>query len=797
VFVISEECRVGVHDQARPPLPDAIPAAERDFYLELRRLIDIGGLSVRGLQEATFSAKSSSSESSFYSKSQWSRWINGQSRPPRKAIARLATKLAEDGIDAEHLVDLWDKGFVPESQDRPEQGWLESPRQLPAGVGYFTGRTAELDALTSLADDAASIPDAVIIAAISGTAGVGKTTLAVHWARTAAHRFPDGQIYVNLRGYDLSGSPVAPAEAISDILGTLALPAGRLLAGVDAQSALYRSLLADRRILLILDNARDPDQVRPLLPGTGGSMVIVTSRNSLTSLVAAEGALPLTLDLLSERDAQELLACRIGAQRVAAEPAAAAELLTLCARLPLALCIVTARAATNPGFPLSALTSGLRHAEDRLDALDAGDGTGSVRAAISCSYAELHPAAARMFRLLGLHPGPDVTAAACASLAGVQLPEARRVVAELAGAHLLAEHAPGRFGCHDLIRAYAREQAAASESQDDRQEAVHRLLDHYLHTADTAASLIDPTRDLLALPAPAPGVVPEHLAAQQQAAAWLEAEHKVLVATVTLADGSGFDRHAWQIPWGLADFLDRRGLWHEGVALHHIAVAAAAREGDTAGQIMTLRTLAYSSASLGDYDEASTHCAASLSLCQQSSDRVGEARARRCLAFIADRQGHMADSLSHHEQALRLYQAVGHRSEEARMLNNVGWSHAMLGDYEQARVFCRQAIAVYAELGQRDAASDAWDTLGYAEHHLGNFAEAVACYQRALSMSRDIGSRYYEGMILSHLGDTHHAAGDLEAADRAWREALDILDELHHPDAADLRAKLAGQSSPR
>ena len=389
----------------RSPLPAGMPLAERDFYLELRRLIDISGLTVRALEEMTSSAGPPSGESCFHSKSQWARWLNGKSRPPQKAVAKLAAKLSADDIDAGRLVALWDRAFAPAQDEGLTGSALIPPRQLPTGTADFSGRAAELDVLTGLADEAAGGSGTVVISVISGTAGVGKTALAVHWARQVADRFPDGQLFVSLRGYDPSGIPVTPAEAILDILGALAVPVERMPAGLDARAALYRSVFAGRRMLIILDNARDANQVRPLLPGSPGCMVIVSSRNQLTSLIAAEGARPLDLDLLSEADARELMARRIGAQRLTAEPAAAAELLALCARLPLALCIMGARAAARPDFPLATLTCGLRDARDRLDALDAGDGPGSVRAVISCSYVGLCAPSARMFRLVGVHPG--------------------------------------------------------------------------------------------------------------------------------------------------------------------------------------------------------------------------------------------------------------------------------------------------------------------------------------------------------------------------------------------------------
>ena len=780
-------------DQMRRPLPTGMPIAERDFYLELRRLIDIGGLSVRALQEVTSSVKSPSARACFYSKSQWARWINGLSRPPRKAVSRLAARLTEDGIDAGHLADLWDKAFATALDVRPAgrvPGALPTPHQLPVGTAHFTGRAGEMDALTSMADDAARAGGTVVISAISGTAGVGKTALAVYWARRAGHLFPDGQLYVNLRGYDPSGTPVAPAQAIRDILAALTRLAERMPVDLDAQAALYRSVLAGRRILVILDNARDADQVRPLLPGSPGCMVIVTSRNQLTSLIAAEGARPLTLDLLSEAEARELMARRLGAQRMAAEPAAVTELMALCAGLPLALCIVTARAAARPGFPLTALTCRLRDARDRLDALDAGDGVGSVRAVISCSYASLPVPAARMFRLFGLHPGPDITASAAASLAGVAVVQARRSLDELSAAHLLAEHGPGRFGCHDLLRAFAEEQAVTSESHAARHDAIHRVLEHYLLTAHAAALLLSPGRDPLPLPSAEAGATPEHLADGDAALTWFEAERKVLLRAITQACDGGFGIHGWQLTWAVGRFLDRRGYWREWYAALSAALSAAERLGDQAAQAQLHDHLGIAATRLGRYRDAHASLRRALGIYRECGDRKGEARTHQYAGMVFEWQCSYGKALGHARQALDLYRATGQRAGEADALNAVGWFHAHLRDYNQATTYCQQALDLYRDLGDRHGEAAAWDSIGYARHHLGRHAEAAVAYRHALNRYRELGNRYYQADTLSHLGDTYHAASDLAAADRAWKQALGILEDLHFPDTDELRAKL-------
>jgi tetratricopeptide (TPR) repeat protein/transcriptional regulator with XRE-family HTH domain len=667
------------------------------------------------------------------------------------------------------------------------------PRQLPAAVACFTGRAAELAALTGMLGQAGpgGGPGTVVISAIGGTAGVGKTALALHFAHQVAGRFPGGQLHVNLRGYDPGGTPVAPEAAIRGFLDALGVPPERIPPGPEAQAGLYRSLLADKRMLIVADNARDEQQVRPLLPAGPGSLVLVTSRSQLSGLAAADGARLISLDVLSHAEAVQLLTVRLGGDRAAAEPAAVDRIASLCACLPLALAVAVARAAARPGFGLAALAAELTDAAGRLDALDAGDPGSSVRAVFSWSYRQLNGEAARMFRLLGIHPGPDISVAAAASLAGRAQPQARARLDELARAHLFAEHLPGRYAFHDLLRAYAAEQAQQTGSHARRYAATGRVLDHYLHTAAHAARLLHPALEPIALAPPRPGAVPGRLADQQQATAWFEAEHQVLLAAVTLAAGSGFDSHAWQLPWALTPFLRARGHWQENFAIQRTALDAATRTGDTAALALSGRFLAGACTDLGDHDQARDHFASSLTLYQRLGNRLGEGRTRQNLSVLANLQGHYTESLDHASQALLLYQAMGDQASQAVVLNDVGWCHALLGDYQQARAFCRQARTLSTEIGDRRTEGHAWDSLGYAEYHLGNLTEAAACYQRALGIFTESGERFYEADTLTRLGDARRAAGELVRAREAWQQALAILEDIQHPDAGQVRAKLA------
>jgi tetratricopeptide (TPR) repeat protein len=357
---------------------------------------------------------------------------------------------------------------------------------------------------------------------------------------------------------------------------------------------------------------------------------------------------------------------------------------------------------------------------------------------------------------------------------------------------LITEHVPGRYAFHDLLRAYAAAQARDRDSGPERDAATGRLLDHYLHTAHAAAPLLDPSHEPISLAPPARGAAPEQVAGRQHALAWFEAEHQVLLAAITLADSSGHDAHAWQIPWAMAVFLDWRGHWHEWAAVQDTALAAATRLRDTAGQAVSRRLLGNACGSVGHYGQARAHFEHCLELYRQLGDRLGEAKVHQNLGWLGEKQGRYADALGHDEQALCLFQAIGHKSGEASAANDVGWFNAILGDYEQARALCQRSLALAAELGS-DLGMEAcaWDSLGYVEHHQGNLAEAVARYQRALSIFREFGGRYNQAATLTHLGDALHAAGNLSQAREAWQQALSIFDELGHLSADEIRVKLA------
>src|SRR5262249_36267917 len=519
------------------------------------------------------------------------------------------------------------------------------PRQLPAAVAHFAGRVGELAMLTGLLRGRADTGGTVVISAIGGTAGGGKTALAVYGAHRGAGRVPDGQLYGNLRGFDPSGQVMAPAEAVRRFLDALQVPPERIPVDLDAQAALYRSQLAGKRMLVVLDNARDTAQVRPLLPGAPTCLVVVTSRNQLTGLVANDGARPVTLDLLTDEEARQLLAQRLGADRVAAESAAVEQIITRCAHLPLALALVAARAAIRPHAGLRVLAEELRDTGHRWQALTGDDPASDVQAVLPRSYQPPTPPPAPLFRPLGLHPARDISAPAAASLAGLPPSAVRPVLAELTGASLLVEHTTGRYTFHDLLRAYATDLAHRTDTDQQRHTATARILDHYLHTAYTAERLLNPARDPITLTPHAPDVTPQHPADYQQALDWCTVEYPGLLAAVDQAAATGFDTHTWQLAWTLAPFLNRRGHWHDWAAAGRAAVAAAQRLADPTTQTHAHRNLASAYTRLGRFDDAHTQLSHALDLYRQVGDQVGQARTHHNLSHLWERQGHPAQAL--------------------------------------------------------------------------------------------------------------------------------------------------------
>jgi len=734
------------------------------------------------------------------------RYRAGNSAARGDAAAHDSAEGATDEAPGEEAAADGGPGGADDGTDGPRSAAVTVPRQLPTRVPHFAGRAgelAELDGVLDQADsDRAVGATGVVISAIGGTAGVGKTALALHWAHQVAHRYPDGQLYANLRGFDAgNGRPADPADVLRGFLDALGVHPERLPADLDKLAALYRSVLAGQKILVLLDNAADVAQVRPLLPASPECLVIVTSRRELIALAAHEGARLVQLDVLSEQEANELLVNRLGKDRAAAEPWAVTELATLCARLPLALSVVVARAAAAPKMPLSSLAAELTQLGGRLDALDVGDPAANVRTVLSLSYRHLPESAAQMFRLLGLHPGPDISAAAAASLAGVPVARARVALRDLVRASLLMEVAPGRFAFHDLLRAYAAEQAEQETSPADVTRTTRRMLDHYLHTAHHAHRTLYPGRELIDLEAGADGVTPETFGGKASALSWLECESQVLLKVTDVAAQHGLDAHAWRLPVVLWTFHNVCGHWHDGARLQRLALAAARRRGDLSGEANALRGLGAFSMALGGFDEAQECLAAAQLAFKELGDDLGLARTDVIFSQTFEFQGRFAEALAVMGDALRLSESAPADRHmmlvRASALNGSAWNSVQLGDLSEARAFCVKAIELCQAIGYSPGEAGTWDTLGVVLQRLESHAEAVPCFLNAVSLDREMGNRYDLAMALAHLGETYVSIGDLRGAREAWDESLGILRALHHPAATMVRGHLVALAAGR
>jgi len=716
---------------------------------------------------------------------------------PRPTTVRLlADAFRLSGAERDRFVESAAADGDPTPVDG--SGRRPVPAQLPLDVRGFSGRSDELKRLDHvLATTAGEQPTAVVISAVWGTAGVGKTALAVHWAHRVADRFPDGQLYVNLRGFD-PGASVEPAEAMRGFLEALGVAPQAIPAELAGQAAMYRSTLAGRRMLVVLDNARDADQVRPLLPGAPGCLVLVTSRNRLSGLVASEGAYPIDLDLLSTDEAREFLARRIGPDRTAAEAAAVDDIASCCARLPLALAIVAARAVSHPNFPLATVAADLRASRGGLDAFAGSDAAIDARAVFSWSYRTLNPEAARLFRLLGLFPGPDIGIRTAASLAGVPRGAVRPLLSELTRAHLLIEHSPGRYTFHDLLRAYAAELVRTVDDADERHHATTRMLDHYLHTAVAAATLMRPSRDPVPTTVLSPGVYPEELIDANHALSWFATERVGLVAAIRKAADAGYLHHTLWLARSVEDLLDRHGYWQELLTTQRTALDAAERNADRAGQGDVHRGLARADFRSGRYDDAQAHLERALASYREVGDTAGLAYVHLNMGSLAEAQpGREPAALRCTERALELFLSIDHEFGQSAALGHLAWQHALSGQHEEAIRYGREALELHRRIDDWPQEAHTWDTIGYAYHHLRGYRQAVDCFEQALTVHERTGDLFSRATVLTHLGDTHHAAGGNNAARVAWQQALALFERLRHPNAEKVRAKLEGDDRVR
>lgn len=694
-----------------------------------------------------------------------------------------------------------------------------TPRQLPNDIAGFTGRAEALAQLDKLASTERGSTSAAVISAVTGTAGVGKTALAIRWAHRSADRFPDGQLYVNLRGFD-STEPVRAGQALNGLLRSLGVPGQAIPTDSEGRALLYRSLLASRRMLILLDNANSADQVRPLLPGTPGCLVLVTSRNDLAGLIARDGARRVSLDRLPMGEALDLLRRLLGADRVEAELEAAVRLVKLCASLPLALRVMAERAVRR-STPLDRLADELEAA--RLDVLHAGgDPCATVRAVFSWSYRALDDELARLFRLLSLHPGLSFTAETAAALGDLPDRRAALLLEALASAHLLEESEPGRYRMHDLLREYAGELVVAHESEPDRRATVGRLLDFYLAAATTAG-------DRLEWRPGHPGSNEHGLTSFDSALAWLDDEYPNLMAAIEFAAEHGWAEPAWRLPKALWPYFYKGDHLDDWLATHQRALTFCRELGDRTDEAEILHSLGTAHGVAGRFADALPYYQRALALRRETGDRLGEARTLNNLALIHHHNGRYEHAVACFEHAMTAYRNLGDASRETSCMTNLADTLIRVGRCDEAVRLAHVALdfglrhgnteriiearnilgLAYAQTGRpREAIEEveqglaavtgaarlrrqeafARTVLGRAYFSTGRNAEALDQYRQAMAVARRAGHRWMTGVAGHGLARVLFATGELDAAVTHARQALSVFTELGVPEAAEVRA---------
>ncbi|SES19107.1 ATP-binding protein [Actinokineospora terrae] len=645
------------------------------------------------------------------------------------------------------------------------------PRQLPARPSGFVGRDRHLAELDAVLDGAAGA--AMVVSTLGGTGGIGKTWLALAWAHRHLDRFPDGQLFTDLHGFSPEGRPKTPETAVRGFLDALGVDPGRVPPDPDSQAALYRSLVAGKRMLVLLDNAATADQVVALLPGSPTCTVLITGRRVLTSLIDRHGARHLAVGTLARAEARALLGARFGADRLDSESAAVDELIDLCAGFPLALSIIARTVTSRGGIPAAVVAAELR--ESGLDVLDNDtDPASSLPAVLSWSLRYLSAEQRTVFALVGIAPGTDTTPHAVASLARLSPAHARKALSALEEASLVDRQANGRYGMHDLVRHFAVATADTDLPDQVREAALARVLDFHLHTAYAADDLLDAHGNPLRPGPPAPGVHPIPLRDADSGMAWLAAEHATLLASARTAAALGRHLVVWHLAWVLETFNVRRGHSRDALALWLAALDAAENLADPALLLRAHRLLGRCYSRLGRHAEAIEHLDVALDLATRHGDLAEQAHTHETAALARGRLGDDGQALDHARQALALCRALGRSEWEADALNTAGWYAACLGDFDSARDQCAAALDRYRHHQDTAGEAAALDSLGFIAHRTGDHRGAVEHYDRALVLLRDIGHTYEVADALVSVGEAHLALGQTEQTRTAWDEAFDL-----------------------
>ncbi len=694
----------------------------------------------------------------------------GRSYPRAATLHALSVALELPEAERAALVNA----ATRENQPEPASTTLSRlpfgvPRQLPVAPPHFTGRDDALERL----DSAARNP-ATALTVVSGPGGVGKTWLAMYWAHSRIANYPDGQIYLNLRGFEPQRSPMSAKDALGQALSSIGVESSTQPHELDARACLFRSLLADRRILLILDNARDDSHVIPLLPGGETCFTIVTSRNKLGSLTTSHGANVLNLGTLVDKETELLLRAELGDARVEAEPAAVSQLIQHCAGLPLAVGIAAARAASHPSFPLSALVEELQDESARLDALEIDGLSTSLRSVFETSCGPLSPQARRTFALLGMAPRPEISLYATASLAGESLSRTRKNLRELEASNLVENYEPERYRLHDLLHLYAGEYCRREFPQSERDQALRRLVAHYVYTSQNADHCLAPRYQMRYLGKPPPECVCVPMATDVQALRWFTTEHANLVDAQRLAYERGWHASVWKQAWLLRTFHRWQTRLDSDLCVWRLAAESAMLSADTEAQAFSQLHLGAALSNRGQSAEATPHLDQAIQLAAQIGDQQSACGAHYVKSLIAQEDGDYEAALRHSIDVLQLANEFGNQDRIAEALNGVGWTRALLGDLERARQDCQRALEIVKDGPHVEDLADIWDSLGFIALKQEHYREALSNYDQALSAYTRVNPHsYHVARVLNRLGDVHAALDEMPQAAQYWRKATD------------------------
>jgi DNA-binding SARP family transcriptional activator len=721
---------------------------------------------------------------------------SGRATEALEVYEALRTRLA-DALGADPNRELLDLHLTILRDDQPPAAHhvepaapRRVPTTLPRANTRFTGREKEtrlLDGLLDAADGEAGL------AVVTGMGGVGKTALAVRWAHRVAHRFPDGQLYVNLRGFDPAAPAADPNAVLGETLAAFGVEAHRLPAGLDERVGLYRTVLARRKVLLVLDNVRDAAQVRPLLPVAPGSFTLVTSRDRLAGLDAAEGADVVRLGVLPESEAWALLVRRIGMDRALAEEGPVRRIVAACDRLPLALTLIGAWVAANPDLPLAVLSERLERATNVFKVLAHIDLASDPRSVFACSYQALSTAAAQAFRLFGLHPGPDLTVAAMASLMGAPRADAETALAELASVNLVDQFASGRYTMHDLLRAYAKERYAEEVGPERRRAAEERMLDYFVYSTHAADQLLTLHGGSLTLGEPGPGVTPEPVPDLRAASAWFTAEYDVLL-DLTRRGPALDDVRAWRLAWCLAEYMLGRNLGRDLEETQTAALAAAERSGDGFGQIVSLGYLSGALMFAEDREGATERLGQAMALAETAGQPWAHGFIHFGLSVQAAREDRHADACAAARSAERHFAEAGDLFWRFRSVWVVGWHAVHLGAFDEGRACFDELLAVSQEVDAQAGIANAHLGYGLIARLEGRFDAALDHYGLARRVFAEMGVDPAVALVREQVGDTLDARGDKARAVAEWHAAEHVYEEFSKlPELARVRTKLTAR----